>query len=187
MVALTGLALAGCGSGRHNQQYLERSVVNGTSTSIEGLSIRSAYIIAPVSKGGTATVSFAMYADTPAAATQLVRVTSQQLAGAVPAELSTVTAGVPKLTNAVTIDYQSGPGANGAAAMFRDVAVNVASATYFSVTFTFANSLTQTLDVPVAQIGQVDPLSSGLPTSFPEQPFPLSTTLPGEAVASSAP
>ena len=182
------LALTGCGSGRHNQQYLERSVVNGAASSVEGLSIRDAYITTPVAKGGTAVVAFSLYADTPAAATQLVSVTSQKLSGNVPAQLSLVREGVSQVATAVPVDFQSGPGANIASATFSDIATAALPAAYFDVTFTFANNLVQTLpDVPVAQVGQVDPLSTGVPTSFPEQPFPLRTTLPGEGVASSAP
>lgn len=187
LVVVAPLTLTGCGSGRHNAQYLEHSVVTGVSASIEGLSIRNAYFTTPVAKGGTAVLTFSVYADTRAAATQLVSVTSGKLSAGTPAELSTVTAGVTKVASAVPIDFQSGPGANIAAATFSDVAVPLLSATYSDVTFTFANNLTETLQVPVAQTGAVDPLSTAIPSTFPEQPFPLRTSLPGEGGAGSAP
>ena len=80
LAPVLALALAGCGSGRHNENYLEHSVVNGASYHAGGLGIYDAFISAPATKGGTTKIIFSVYADSAADSTTLASVAAPDLA-----------------------------------------------------------------------------------------------------------
>ncbi len=174
---VVALAVAGCGSGRHNENYSEHSVVNGVSYRSGGLGIYNAVISYPAAKGGTTNVLFSVYADDTDSTNTLRSVTAATIANT-PAALGRITGGKVAPEAELTIDHQYATGSTLSQATFSDLSAPVIAGAYYPVTFAFSTGLTTTLEVPVALNGAINPASTIPPSALPDQPFTAASAAP---------